>query len=60
MNTYIIHETYEYRVIADSPEKAIELHEAYMAEFVGDGGPYDEITFTQNYTNVYDSEGKEA
>ena len=56
MATYLLHETYEYEVEADSLEQAIELHKSYVAY----GENEDLVMFTQNYTNVYDSEGREA
>ena len=52
---YTIQETYEYYVEADSPEEAQEIFEAHMGD-----GEDTHVTFTQNYTHIYDNEGKEV
>lgn len=55
MARYTVHETYEYYVEAATPEEAQETFEAYQS------GEEDlEVTFTQNYTHIYDIEGKEV
>ena len=56
MTRYTIHETYEYYVEADNPDEAQEIFESYQAS----GDEYDDVTFTQNYTNIYDNEGNEV
>jgi hypothetical protein len=56
MTRYTIQETYEYYVEADSPDQAQEIFEAYQ----GDGDEHDDVTFTQNYTHMFDNEGKEV
>ena len=52
---YIIQETYEYLVEADSLDKALEAHEKFME----DGDNAHVVSFTQNYTTVLDNDGKE-
>jgi hypothetical protein len=56
MTRYTIEETYVYYVEAGSPEEAQEIFESYQ----GSGDEYDGVTFTQNYTTIYDNEGKEV
>ena len=54
MTRYTIQETYEYYVEANSPEEAQEIFEAHMGD-----SEDTHVTFTQNYTHIYDNEGKE-
>lgn len=54
---YIIHETYEYEVEANSADEALEQWNEWREW--GEDSISDVIAFTQNYTTVLDSEGKE-
>ena len=54
---YTIQETMEYYVKADNPEQAQEIFEGYMS---GDEEYEHEVEFTQNYTHIFDIEGKEV
>lgn len=54
---YTIQETYEYYVDADSPEQAQDIFEAYQG---GDEDYEHDVEFTQNYTHIFDNEGKEV
>jgi hypothetical protein len=54
---YTIQETMEYYVEADNPDQAQEIFEGYMG---GDEEYEHEVEFTQNYTHIFDNEGKEV
>ena len=56
MTKYIIHETYEYTVDAETPEQAAELWHDFMEH----GETVDGVEFTQNYANTYNEEGREV
>jgi len=53
---FIIHETYEYKVQAETVEQAVEMWEEYMQDEEQKG----DVVFTQNYVHTYDTEGNEV
>ena len=53
---YTIHETYEYLVEADSLDEALDAFHQAMEE---NADSTNGVVFTQNYTTVLDSDGKE-
>ncbi len=56
MATYIVHETYEYYIEADTSDQALELfHEQWE-----DGKENPEgVSFTQNYLHIYNTDMEE-
>jgi hypothetical protein len=55
MKKFTFEETYEYTVEALTLEEAEETFQAYMES----GDEYEGVIFKQNYTTVFDDEGKE-